>query len=473
MIGNHSVHRYLTLIFFAVLTISSAGSYCVAQTDDKSQQAIEFFNQGQDAHEKGDLPAALSLYEKAIAAFPEFPEAELQRGNALLALKRPDDAEKAFRKALELREDWTLAMSNLGSLLVERGKYDEAEALLTKALESDDMNQAAIAAMADLRLRTNADEKVLKALLVKLSSFSDNVRPTISVLSAKAAIELRLKETVAAKTTARRVIDADPKNVSANMILAEVALMERDANLGETYVKAAEAAGSVTNETKRLRAVALTMKGKKTEALALLESIEGPSEAVRSMIADIKDGDVADLTGLEAKIQRTPDDVNALTKLCHGLRLSNPLKAAEYCQRASALEPNELSHAIGFGAALVQAKQFDQAILLFRKLLTIAPENATIRANLATALFQLKRYAEAKAEFRWLTEKQPDSPTAFYFLGIVYDQLGEYMDALATYQQFLRVADAEKDKLDIEKVNLRMPAVQRLAKERKGRKSDK
>jgi len=472
MIGNLSVPRYLTVLFFALLTLSSAASLCVAQADDKTQQAIEFFNQGQDAHEKGDLPAALSFYEKALAAFPEFPEAELQRGNALLALKRPDDAEKAFRKALELREDWTLAMSNLGSLLVERGKYDEAEKLLAKALESDEMNQAAVAAMADLRLRSNADEKVLRELLAKLSSFSGNVRPTVSVLSAKAAIELRLKETAAAKETAKRVLGLEPKNSSANLILAEIALMERDADLGETYVRAAESAGNITPETKRLRAVALTMKGKKAEALALLESIEKPGEAVRSMIVDLKDGDVADLTGLEAKIQRTPDDVNALTKLCHGFRVSNPMKAIEYCRRASTLEPNELSHAIGFGAALVQAKQFDQAIGLFRKLLTIAPENATIRANLATALFQLKRYAEAKAEFRWLTEKQPDSPAAFFFLGIVHDQLGEYMDALATYQQFLRVADAEKDKLDIEKVNLRMPAVQRLAKERKGRKSE-
>ncbi len=472
MIANRSIPRYLAVLFFALLTFGATGNLARAQTEDRAQQAIELFNQGQDAHEKGDLAAALGFYEKALAGFPEFPEAELQRGNALLALKRPDDAEKAFRKALELRGDWTLAMSNLGSLLVERGKYAEAEKLLTKALESDDMNQAAIAAMADLRLRNSADEKVLRDLLAKLSSFSGNVRPTLSVLSAKAAIELRLRETAAAKATARRVIEIEPRNVSANMVLAEVALMERDADLGETYVRTAEAAGAVTDETKRLRAVALTMKGKKTEALALLESIDAPSEAVRSMIAEIKDGDVADLTGLEAKVQRTPDDVNALTKLCHGLRISDPLKAAAYCQRASALEPTELSHAIGFGAALVQAKQFDQAVLLFRKLLTIAPENATIRANLATALFQLKRYAEAKAEFRWLTEKQPQSAAAYFFLGIVHDQLGEYMDALATYQQFLRVADAEKDKLDIEKVNLRMPAVQRLAKERKGKKSD-
>ncbi|MEO5860426.1 MAG: tetratricopeptide repeat protein [Pyrinomonadaceae bacterium] len=455
-----------------MLAFTSAASFGLAQGDDKSQQAVELFNQGQDAHEKGELRAALSFYEKAIAVFPEFPEAELQRGNALLALKRPDDAEKAFRRALELRQDWTLAMSNLGSLLVERRKYDEAEKLLAQALEADEMNQAALAAMADLRLRQNADQNILKELLAKLSSFSGNVRPTISVLSAKAAIEFRLKETTAAKATARRVVETDPKNVLANLILAEIALMERDADLGETYVRVAENAGSITNETKRLRAVALSMKGKKAEALALLETIDAPSESVTSMIADIRDGDVADLTGLEAKVVRTPDDINALTKLCHGFRISDPLKAIEYCRRASALEPSELSHAIGFGAALVQAKQYEQAIALFRKLLTIAAENATIRANLATALFQSKCYADAEAEFRWLTEKQPDSPTAFYFLGIVHDQLGEYLDALANYQQFLRLANAEKDKLEVEKVNLRMPAVQRLAKERKGKKKD-
>ena len=469
MIGNLRILRYLAILFFVVLTVVSLSRPGLGQGVEKSQQAVEFFNQGQDAHEKGDLTAALAFYERSLAAYPEFPEAELQRGNALIGLKRPEDAEKAFRKALELREDWTLAMSNLGSLLVLRGKYDEAEGLLAKALESDKMNQAAVAAMADLRLKTNADERVLRELLARLSSFSGNVRPTLSVLAAKASIELRVKEVVAAKATAKRLVDLEPKNATANLILAEIALMERDPNLGETYVNAVESSGSVTSETKRLRAVALTMKGKKSEALELLETIDRPDDEVRSMIVALKDGDVVDLAGLEAKIQRTPNDVNALTKLCHGFRVQNPIKAIEYCRRASELEPNELSHAIGFGAALVQAKQYDQAAALFRKLLTIAPENATIRANLATALFQLKRYAEAKAEFRWLTEKQPDTPAAFYFLGIVYDQLREYLDALATYQQFLRIADAEKDKLDIEKVNLRLPAVQRLTKQRKGR----
>lgn len=461
--------KAVLIVLIAVLFV--AAPFASGQSADKTQQAVDLFNQGQDAHEKGELETALKSYEKALELMPEFPEAELQRGNALVALQRPDDAEKAFRRALELREDWTLAMANLGSLLVERGKFEEAEKLLTSALESDAANQSALAALADLRLRTSASESVLRQTLTKLAEQAGKVRPTITLLTAKAAVEFRLKENGAAKASAKRVLELEPKNVAANLIAAEIALIERDADLSETYLRAAEASGSVTDETKRLRGVALTMKGKKADALTLLQSIEKPTDAVTAMIADIKDGDVADLTGLEAKIQRTPADVNALSKLCRGFRISNPAKAIEYCRRASEAEPNEIGHAIGFGAALVQAKQYDQAVVLFRKMLTIAPENATIRANLATALFQLKRLPEAKAEFRWLTEKQPESPAAYYFLGIVHDQLGEYLDALANYQQFLRLADAEKDKLDIEKVNLRLPAVQKLSKDRKGKKS--
>jgi hypothetical protein len=40
---------------------------------------------------------------------------------------------------------------------------------------------------------------------------------------------------------------------------------------------------------------------------------------------------------------------------------------------------------------------------------------------------------------------------------------------MANYQQFLRLADPIDAKLDIDKVNLRLPALQKLIKSRKGR----
>lgn len=442
-----------------------------AQSDDKTQQAIAFFNQGQDAHEKGDLSVAIDLYGKAIALLPEFPEAELQRGTAYFSLDKKADAVKSFRRALELREDWTLAMANLGSVLVDLGNLVEAEPLLTKAIEADDANVLALTALAELRLRSGADEKSLKAILTKLNVLAAKVRPAASLLSIKAAVEYELGDKKAAKESADKALLIDPKLRSANLIAADLALGENDFVRANEFVRRLEASAPGAEEIIYRRAQILFMQGKKEESLALLETLSSPSETTKAMMVEIKAGDVVDLAGLEAKILRTPDDANALAKLCQGFRVKHPVKAIEYCRRASIAEPGEMSHAVGFGAALVQAKQYEEAVGLFRKLLTLAPEHATIRANLATALFQLKRYLEAKVEFRWLTEKQPESPMPYYFLAITHDVLGEYLDAMANYRQFLKLANVETNKLEIEKVNLRLPAVLKQIKSGKGKKS--
>jgi tetratricopeptide (TPR) repeat protein len=173
---------------------------------------------------------------------------------------------------------------------------------------------------------------------------------------------------------------------------------------------------------------------------------------------------------LEKQLEKDAKNAVVLGRLCGLMRTENPAKALDYCRRASGAEPNNVNHAVGFGAALVQAKQYENAVAIFNQILQIAPDNFTAHANLATALFQLKRYSDAKKEFQWLTEKQPDLVIAYYFLGIAHDNLKEYLDAMANYQQFLRLADANQNKLEIEKVNLRLPALQKLSKEKKGKK---
>ena len=172
------------------------------------------------------------------------------------------------------------------------------------------------------------------------------------------------------------------------------------------------------------------------------------------------------------KKQKDPKNVVVLSRLCTLYRVDSPEKALIACRHASEAEPENINHAIGFGAALVQAKMYEQAVGLFRKLLTLAPDNSTAHANLATALFQLKRYAEAKTEYQWLVAKQPDLAAAYYFLAITHDQLAEYLDAMANYQQFLRLAEPAKSQLEIDKVNLRLPALQKQIKEKGGKKSE-
>jgi cytochrome c-type biogenesis protein CcmH/NrfG len=220
-----------------------------------------------------------------------------------------------------------------------------------------------------------------------------------------------------------------------------------------------------------LKARATFARGDAAGALAVLNSVVNPSPQVIAIRDKIVAGTSESIPELEARLEKNPSDASVLGRLCTVLRTSNPVKALDLCRRASQADPQNISHAIGYGAALVQAKKFPEAVELLSRLRSMSPENVTIRANLATALFQLKRYPEAKVEYRWITEKQPKSPAAFYFLAITHDHLTEYIDAMANYQQFLRVADAEKNKLEIDKVQLRLPVLQKQIKKKEGKRT--
>ncbi|HMJ09211.1 MAG TPA: hypothetical protein VK468_09405, partial [Pyrinomonadaceae bacterium] len=89
-----------------------------------------------------------------------------------------------------------------------------------------------------------------------------------------------------------------------------------------------------------------------------------------------------------------------------------------------------------------------------------------------TALFQLNRYDEARAEYEWITQRQPSNAAGFFFLAITHDHLGDFLDAMANYQQFLKIAEAKQFALEIEKVKLRLPSLERQIKDGKGKKND-
>jgi tetratricopeptide (TPR) repeat protein len=461
-------HRqpFLSALFVAVLTVSFS-VFAPAQDETSEPDPVKIFNQGQDAHEKGDLQTAIKFYDEALKIFPEFPEAEYQRATALLALNRTDEAEKGFRRAIELRAEWTLPMATLGSLLVRKNNFTEAEKILTRAIELDELNSPAYVAFAELRLKTKASATVLKDLLAKLQNLSMKAKPTAAVWAARGAIERALGERAAAKASVTRALAIDAANSFALSEQIEISLSEGDFTraVGDAQKLVKSAPNSTSARLYLARAYAES--GSAAEALKILDEMDASSAEVAVLKDSITARGTTDLATLEKQLEKDAKNGALLGRLCGLTRTSNPVKSLEYCRRAAEAEPNNINHAVGYGAALVQAKQFETAAGLFRKILEIAPDNYTARANFATALFQLKRYNEAKYEYRWLTEKKPDTAAAYYFLAISHDSLGEYMDAMANYQQFLKLADARANQLEIEKVNLRLPALQKQIKERK------
>lgn len=461
--------RWNLSTFMIAISIVSLSGFCPAQGDEDTLYAVAIFNQAQEAHEKGDLPAAIKLYEKALKIVPEFPEAEYQRGIALLALGRTDEAEKAFRRAVELRSDWTLALTSLASILVQKNQFAQAEPMLNKVIELEPQNSPAFAAITELRLKTKASPLVLQELLARITILTAKANPTAALWASRAALETALGKRDLAKTSLANALNIDARSKSALYQLADVALFEGDT------VRASEIAGRLeklatdTEPLILLKANILAAEGKSDEAIKLLDSINEPSSQAVELRTKIIASGSKNTAELEKQLETDARNPTILGRLCSLYRVADPAKALDRCRRAAEAEPANINHAVGFGAALVQAKQFEAAVIVLRKIAAIAPDNSTVHANLGTALFQLKRYADAKIEFEWLVAKQPTSAAAYYFLAITHDQLGEYLDSMADYQQYLRLADPVKNKLEIDKVNLRLPILQRQIKEGKGK----
>jgi tetratricopeptide (TPR) repeat protein len=303
-----------------------------------------------------------------------------------------------------------------------------------------------------------------------MQRLTSKASPTASLWSARAALERGLGDKTAAKASLSRALLLEPGNKPALAERVELALAENDLAGALEFAKNLAKITPDSDSSKFLLARVYAENGKLDEALKTLETIANPSDDAKALRARITANSTESVADLEKQLETDAKNASILGRLCSLLRTDNPTKALDYCRRAYEAEPSNLNYVIGFGAALVQAKQFEGAVTIFRKIIDIAPDNYTAHANLAISLFQLKRYPEAKTEYRWLSEKQPDLAITYYFLGIIHDQLEEYMDAMANYQLFLKYADAEKNKLEIEKVNLRLPSLQKQIKEKKGKK---
>ena len=79
-----------------------------------------------------DLTGALAALDELIAGQPEYGRAYQERGHALLALNRPEDAASAFSKAVELNPGLIASWQALASLQARHGEDREAAFALSQ-----------------------------------------------------------------------------------------------------------------------------------------------------------------------------------------------------------------------------------------------------------------------------------------------------------------------------------------------------
>ena len=474
-----------SLILLCAIFSAIGTARIFAQAGDSEQaaevdqdEAVALFGRGQDAHEKGDLAGAIKLYENSLKLFPEFPEAEYQRGAALLGLGKSAEAESAFRRAAELRSDWSLPAATLGALLVKRNNFAEAEKFLFSAITVDANNSPAFVALAELRLRTSAAPEVLKSLLAQIRGLTNGkTNAPAAIWAARGSLERALGDRAAAKKSLALALAANSQNTIALVERARIFAAEADFN---SALEDAQSAAKFSTADEKAQAQVflaeiLAAGGNYTEALKTLDALDSQTksapEAVNlrnTILANTASGAEA-IASLEKLLASDEKNVAILSRLCNLSRTANPTKALDYCRRAYEIEPNA-NFAVGYGAALVQARQFVAAAELFGKILAAAPDNYTARANLAVALYEMKNYPAAIIEFQKIIETKPEIAASYFFLATAFDASQDYVSAMAAYQKFLQIADPKQNQLEIEKTNLRLPSLAKQVEKGAGKK---
>lgn len=458
-------------LLLACVACAAAAQNEAAIGDDPDP--VRLFERGQAAHARGEFDRALAFYEEAIKVRPEFPEAEFQKGTALVSLNRLIEAEPAFRRAIELRKNWSLPYSALGVLLTRLDRDAEAATFLQQALQFDKTDTLALRVLASLRLRAGD----AAAALQLAQTATSNADSSAAAWLIRAQAERATGDKSAARTSLTRALQLEPENVAALVESADLAL---DQNEFETAIENLKTAERISKGDKQIAsrlALAHERAGKPEEARRIAATagivtedpakphIDGTAEEIAAANSD--DPQVS-RKALQTLVEKNPRNAMLFARLGASYRTDDPNRALEYYHRATELQPTNPDYATGYAAALVRSRRFGEAAVILRQVVTANPDNYTAHANLATALYEQKRYAEALPEYEWLLRTKPEATVAYYFIATAHDYLGEYREALASYESFLERADANANQLEIEKVKLRLPLLRRQVKRGEG-----
>ncbi len=464
----------------------TGGAEKKAEAQDPLKQAAALFEAGQAAHQRGELEQALAYYNDALKHDPALWQAEFQASTAYYALKRFAEARQAilhviqqlkeFADSPESRQLGARAQIVLGESALAEAKLDEAEQAFRRALELQPSAARAHASLAEVLLAAGKRAEAINEAKAALAAGDERVA-TLALLGEALTLAERYDESL---PVLDEVLKREPQNAVALRYRAEVFARRNDLNGARRDLQAALAVEPRLQD--KLRLAELHARAKQyNEAITLYQQVlkdEPTNKEAQTALAAllIESGQGKEAVGqLETLIQTQPNRADVRAQLAELYLPTQPEKALEQYSAAAKLEPENAAHQIGMGTALIKLRRFQEAVPLLRRVLAANPKVELVyfaHTNLATALFELDDFANAAREFVWILNQQREQKRAaitLYFLGICFDKLGDLEQAQKVYDQFLALASAD-NQLEIDKVKLRLPSLKRQLEKGQGKR---
>ena len=201
----------------------------------------------------------------------------------------------------------------------------------------------------------------------------------------------------------RKALDLDPQSYEALILLGK--FYSFDAN----HARAAE-----------LFTQAIRVRPNEDQAYTLLigESVV------------VKDWHGAE-AGLKKMIHNLPDQPVGYFYLAslYLVQLKNMSKAAEVYRRYLSVEPDDVRALAALGEIYIGQKKLKEALRIYQHLAEVTPEDLSVQIRVALLKYDLKDQSGALADFTRLIKDYPDSDKIVYYLGVLHENLSQYREA--------------------------------------------
>ena len=144
--------------------MNNAGVVSAADFYERSPANKSLFEKAHAATEKKDYATAVRLLTQIVEKDNKDFQCWTLLGTLYLAQEKPDDAEKAYLTAIEVKPTYALPLINLGRYRLTQKKFEEAVDLLTRAVELQPQSPDANLLLGEAYLRLKKGSKAIPYL---------------------------------------------------------------------------------------------------------------------------------------------------------------------------------------------------------------------------------------------------------------------------------------------------------------------
>jgi tetratricopeptide (TPR) repeat protein len=361
------------------------------------------------AYLKLDRPGdALARLTPLATTFGREPEYHLERGRALAALRRLDEAQRAAETALRIAPQTPQAYVLLAEIRTQRGDVAGAREMLTRAASGAGTFVPARLALGRLLLAQRDPQGALREFEAALEAESQS----LPAAQMKAMALVQAKRTGEAIDFVEGAIRSDPRARGLHALLGGLHMIDRQWNRASAAYRKELEVDPQSVDARLGLAGAAAIQGREDEAIGRLQEVvritPGNLPATLLLTSLYSRSGRADLSVpmLEAAVRATPDQTNVSLLLAD---------------------------------LYVKAGRSAEAIAIADRVLQTRPALKQARVVRGQALMAKGDGAAALREFQEIVRSDPGWAEAHYHFAHAHRALGRTADARAAYREALRL----------------------------------